>query len=369
MAQNADIASGIGKSGKSGKSVLSARFSAIGDVALTIPVLYSVCRNHPDITFVMVTRPRLMGIFVMPPQNLVVVAADIDEQYHNPVGLKRLCTLLAERHNVGCFIDLHNVLRTKVMRLLFRLRGIPTRHLHKPRAERRKLTRTAGKVMMPVTIQSDLYAAVFSDAGFNTAAQFHGLYGSAGRAAPTDFADITAPKPAGIRWIGIAPFAAHEGKIYPLDKMHKVIESLSQHEDFHVFLFGGGEKERDVFRRWTSEFPRLTSLAEQRHGFAVELALMNHLDMMLSMDSANMHLAALAGIPTLSIWGATHPYCGFTPWQQPEEYIIQAPVDCRPCSVYGNKPCRRHDMLCLNAIAPELVVNRILETLSKNSKQ
>ncbi len=77
------------------------------------------------------------------------------------------------------------------------------------------------------------------------------------------------------------------------------------------------------------------------------------------MDSANMHLAALAGTPTVSVWGATHPYCGFRGWRQKEELTVQLPMDCRPCSVFGNKPCLRGDYLCLAAIKPELILNKV----------
>ncbi|MDE6541614.1 MAG: glycosyl transferase family 1, partial [Muribaculaceae bacterium] len=76
------------------------------------------------------------------------------------------------------------------------------------------------------------------------------------------------------------------------------------------------------------------------------------LDCMLTMDSGNMHLAAIAGTPTLSIWGATHPYCGFAAWRQSDADTIQLPVPCRPCSVFGNRPCRRRDLMCLDAIRP-----------------
>jgi len=96
-----------------------------------------------------------------------------------------------------------------------------------------------------------------------------------------------------------------------------------------------------------------------------ELILMSHLDVMLSMDSANMHLASLTATPVVSVWGATHPYAGFMGWNQDSENVIQLPLECRPCSIYGQKPCLRGDYACLNNIAPNTIVEHINKILSK----
>jgi ADP-heptose:LPS heptosyltransferase len=80
-----------------------------------------------------------------------------------------------------------------------------------------------------------------------------------------------------------------------------------------------------------------------------------------------MHLAALSGIPVASIWGATHPDAGFGPWGQGEEAVLQIPTDvltCRPCSVFGNKPCWRGDLACMNDISVDAVAERVKEILS-----
>ena len=94
-------------------------------------------------------------------------------------------------------------------------------------------------------------------------------------------------------------------------------------------------------------------------GSSNELILMSHLDVMISMDSGNMHLASLVGTKVVSIWGATHPYAGFMGWNQSEENAVQLDMACRPCSVYGNKPCLRGDYACMNDIRPEMIVAKI----------
>lgn len=97
-----------------------------------------------------------------------------------------------------------------------------------------------------------------------------------------------------------------------------------------------------------------------------EIALMAHLDLMVCVDSSNMHLAALAGTPLLSIWGGTHPDVGFGPFAQGAESIIQISreaLPCRPCSIYGKETCYRGDFACMNHITHERVTEEILKRI------
>ena len=192
-------------------------------------------------------------------------------------------------------------------------------------------------------------------------------------------------------WIGIAPFAKHSAKVYPLEKMEQVIKALGERKNTTVFLFGGGEEEKRQIAELCAKYPNVQPslcnsgpsksgllrsarndedhFASLRGGttkqsssqLARELALMGKLDVMLSMDSANMHLASLVGTRVVSIWGGTHPYAGFLGWNQKPSDCIQLDIPCRPCSVYGNKPCFRGDYACMNGIAP----SQILEKLAK----
>lgn len=348
-------------------SVLIARFSAFGDVAMTIPVVYSACRCYPDVRFVLVTRPAMTSMFVNAPRNLTVIGADINDRYAGAAGLYRLVDELHREYRFDAFVDLHDVLRTRVMGLVCRLKGIRVSRLNKGRSHKRALTRRRNKVMLPLTSQRSRYREAFFKAGLPLTERFDGLFGGRATADPALFAKITAPKPSGRRWVGIAPFAAHTGKIYPPDMMMEVVNRLAAEPDTDIFLLGGGGKEAEITASWAAHHPNVHSLAGQRYGFAAELALFNHFDAMLTMDSANMHLASIAGTPVVSIWGATHPYCGFKGWRQSEADMIQLPMTCRPCSVFGNKPCHRGDYMCLTGIKPDVIVEKVLKKLNDDN--
>ena len=94
---------------------------------------------------------------------------------------------------------------------------------------------------------------------------------------------------------------------------------------------------------------------------------MSHLDVMISMDSSNMHLASLTDTPVVSIWGATHPFAGFLGWRQTTDNAIQISLDCRPCSIFGNKPCLRGDYACMQNIAPETIVEKVKSIINSNN--
>jgi ADP-heptose:LPS heptosyltransferase len=164
--------------------------------------------------------------------------------------------------------------------------------------------------------------------------------------------------------IGIAPFAQHAEKMYPHEKMKEVLRLLLQHQNIKVLLFGGGKLEVSLLQQWEKEIPGLESVAGKM-SFHNELKLITQLDLMVSMDSANMHLASLSGIPVISIWGSTHPFAGFYGWGQSPDDAIQVDLYCRPCSVFGNRPCFRGDLACMNSISPFVVYNKIMEKVHK----
>lgn len=342
-------------------NVAIARFSAIGDVAMSVPVVYSVCHSYPDIHFVFVTRRTMADIFVNAPDNLTVIGVDLKTDYVGVKGMRRLTNELSKDYNIDLFVDLHNVLRTRLMRMFWLLHGVRSVVIDKGKSHKHALTRRHHKRMLPLISQRARYRQVFYKAGLPVNDRFNGLFGGHAKADSHLFGTISEPKKEGETWIGIAPFAAHKGKIYPTDKMRQVLEILRDNQkEIKFFFFGGGGDERELLEKWAEEFGNSVSLAGKRYGFSTELALINHLDVMVTMDSANMHLASIASTPTISIWGATHPYCGFKGWHQSDSDIVQLPMTCRPCSVFGNKECHRGDYMCLNGIKPETVTKTIL---------
>jgi ADP-heptose:LPS heptosyltransferase len=362
---NFETAKVRGNNPKDLKSVLVIRFSALGDVAMTVPVIYSACLCYPDVHFTMVTRKSMAPIFINPPKNLSVVGLDLKNDYKGVTGVRRLFVELRRSTQFDGVIDLHDVLRTKLFSLFSRLCCIPVSTINKGRKGKRALTRRHNKVLLPLISSRARYRQAFHRIGLPVESRFNGFFNNQ-RGDLSAVAAITPPKGDNERWIGFAPFAKHLGKIYPPELMEEVVSAIAKLPNVKLFLFGGGADEEAQLQQWADRYPHTVSLAGKRYGFPVELALVSWLDVMVSMDSANMHLASLVKTPVISIWGATHPYCGFKGWRQNESDTIQLPMTCRPCSVFGNKPCYRGDYHCLRGIAPAVIVEKIKQHLDSN---
>lgn len=335
--------------------ILVTRFSALGDIAMTIPALYDACRSNPDRQFLMLTRKGPAKMFVNRPDNLRVAGIDLDE-YKGAAGLWRLASRLADA-GVTLMVDLHDVLRTIALRGFLATKGVRSVHIDKGRREKKNLTRTNHKHILPLKNSIERYRDTFRKAGLKMENSFSTIFPEG--ADPSLFAAATPPKKEGERWIGLAPFARHKGKIYPPALMEQAIAEMASKDGVRIFLFAGGPEEEAQAALWAAKYPQIVNLAPLRMGFEAEMALMNHCDAVISMDSANMHLASLAGTRVISIWGATHPYCGFMGFNQQEKDTLQLEMSCRPCSVFGNKPCRRGDYHCLNGIAPQRIVKAV----------
>lgn len=336
--------------------ILITRFSALGDVAMTLPPIYDACLSNPDKDFVMVTRHHPAKMFINPPANLTIHPVDTDK-YAGIGGLRRLYRELRDRYGITAYADLHDVLRTKVLRTFFRLGGAKVVKVDKDRHARRRLTRTHHKHLIPLRPMGLRYADTLRAAGAEGKGLFRSIFPSPPD--PALFAKATPPKQNGEIWIGIAPFARHAGKIYPANLMKEVIDNLLTHDNIKIFVFGFGKSEEEVIEGWKHD--RVVNMAKCNIGLPAELALLSYCDSVLSMDSANMHLGVLAGTRVVSIWGATHPYCGFRPSAVADEDIIQLEMVCRPCSVFGNKKCRFGDYHCLNGISPARVTATLLK--------
>lgn len=345
--------------------ILVLRFSAMGDVVLLVPVLRSLLREYPDLKITVATRPKFAAFFNN-IEGISVFTADVDNEHKGLAGLWRLFRLLYKKR-FELVVDEHDHLRTKILRTFFFLSGVPVKIFRKGRSEKKKFTRPSNKITTALPHTTERYREVFTRMGF----VFQLTSGPHLQPAPMVrqrvnhwLAQQTEGKTG--TWMGVAPFAMHRSKIWPIENYSRLFGQLLSAKSIHFFLFGGGKKEIEFFNTLKAEFPKNVTVVAGSLTLEEELALMQQLELMLCVDSSNMHLAALAGTPILSIWGGTHPGVGFGPFQRDEKTIIQVDweeLPCRPCSVYGKETCYRGDFACMNNITPAMVAQRIEQAL------
>ena len=326
----------------------------MGDVAMTVPVLRAFVQQYPDVNITVVSRPFFKPFFEGIP-NISFFAFDEKQRHKGFLGLLRLFQDLKVL-NIDAFADLHNVLRSKVVRTLFALSGKKTAFVDKARAEKKALTRAEDKVFKPLTTMFERHAKVFEELGFTV-----------------DLSNPTFPKKAILdseliqligennqKLIGIAPFAQYDSKVYPLDLMQEVINQLAENSTYKILLFGGGKKEVELLNSLSKGKENVIVVAGQLK-FQQELQLISNLDLMLSMDSGNAHIAAMLGVKVITLWGATHPFAGFSPFNQPMGNALVSDSNLfpkLPTSVYGNKMVEGYED-AMRTIAVEKIVSSV----------
>jgi ADP-heptose:LPS heptosyltransferase len=310
--------------------------------------------QYPEIEIIMLTRPAFRPFFFS-MKNIFLFTPDFEGIHKGLAGLIRLFIDLVRQGNIDHVIDIHDVLRTKILRLLFRLKGVPISVIDKGRNEKNALNSGKRKVQLKHSVER--YCDVFAKAGF----QIEPIHGQ------SVFISETGEKKAGelLRQnqhlnIGVAPYAKHNLKMWPEENMIRLLNHISERSRVRFWLFGGIEEEEKI-SNFCNKVPGSIDLSGKL-SLEEELAVISRLDFMIAMDSSNMHMAALTGTKVISIWGGTDPLSGFGAWMQPENYSIKIPVDeltCRPCTTYGKGTCKRGDLACLKWLTPEIVFNKL----------
>jgi len=330
------------------KHILVIRLSAMGDVAMTIPVLRAFTQQYPNVKITVLTRGFFNPFFRDLP-NVTVFSPDLKGKHKGIFGLLKLSRALAKL-NIDAVADLHNVLRTNILKFFFF--GINVVQIDKGREDKKALIN--GKNFVQLTTTHQRYVEVFKQLGF-----------------PINLSKPSFPKRKELasktlaivgndskKWIGIAPFATYESKMYPLHLMEEVIKELSKNNK--VLLFGGGEHEIKILNDFESKFNNVVNVAGML-SLDEELDVISNLDVMLSMDSGNAHIAAMLGINVVTLWGVTHPFAGFYPFNQNPENALLANRNIYPeipTSIYGNKFPESYKNV-MKSISPELVINKI----------
>ena len=349
--------------------ILIIRLSALGDIAMLVPVVHALATQYPDLRVTVLSRAQARPLFDGLAPNVGFMDADFNKEYKGLPGLNALYRRLKAKHFTA-IADMHDVLRTKYLRMRFSIDRYQVAHIDKHRSGKRRLVAKENKRMVQQPTAFQNYADVLTQLGYPVRLEFKSLFPATGGNLRQLSQRELQEKKSFQQWIGIAPFAAHQGKVYPLEKLEQVVDLLlGKHPNARIFLFGAGRRERKVLEQWCEHRPRCINVPSVLHGLDEDLILISHLDVMVSMDSANMHLASAVDVPVVSVWGATHPFAGFTGWRQGDDTIVQLSLSCRPCSVFGNKPCYRGDMACMNGITPEMILDKVELVLDHKNKR
>lgn len=334
------------------------RLSAMGDVAMTVPVVRAFVKQYPEVKITVISRPFFKPFFDGIP-NLNFFAFDEKERHKGFKGLLRLFSDV-KKLKIDAFADLHNVLRSKIVSLLFALSGKKRATVDKGREGKKELTRSENKIFRQLPTMFERHVKVFNELGFTldlSNAQFPEK-----AILSSEILDLIGDN--NQKLVGIAPFAQYDSKVYPQDLMQEVIAKLAENKANKILLFGGGKKEIEILDSFAKPFENVINMAGKIK-FQQELELISNLDVMLSMDSGNAHIAAMLGVKVITLWGATHPYAGFLPFNQTIENALVSDRNQYPklpTSVYGNKVVEGYED-AMRSISPDEIVGKIQKVL------
>ena len=332
------------------KHILLIRFSSLGDVAMTVPVINAFSQTNPRYKVSILTKKQFIPLFHHLPE-VSAIGVDFKTDYKGVYGLFKLAKNI-KNLRVDVVADMHNVLRTKILRFL--LPNVSFSTLDKGRLEKKQLIK--GVVFKPLKTGVERYADVFRALGFELSLSKPNF------PQPLPLSKVLKTHLKGFKkpYIGIAPFAAYTSKMYPIKQMKEVISTLSK--TYSVLLFGGGAHEIKIIEAISCQYPGVKSVAGI-YTMQEELTLMSHLKVMLAMDSGNAHMAAMMGVNVITLWGVTHPYAGFAPFNQPLENCLLSDhykYPKIPTSIYGKRYPKGYE----NAMA-SISVEEILSAVKK----
>jgi ADP-heptose:LPS heptosyltransferase len=347
-------------------NTLIIRYHRIGDALMTLPLIFDLATKYKDDTFSVISDERFASLFRPMPSNVTFVPMP----YKKPSGLfrgpihiiRRELLLLKIKRKCKQFDKVamlqFDTFEKKLHQYLLRKNKQVAISDHEVFMSEERLQSIKKNEITVTNMHRETFAAL-GYLGLNPVFDPKVLKQS----------DITKRQSGlglekGKIIIAIAPFSREKSKIYPLEKMEKVAAYFAnQPEHYQVLILGGGQKEQEQIRPWLEKYRNIISLIDKL-SFSGEVEIIAQAHVVLTMDSANLHLASLLNTPVISIWGATVPQNGYYPEKESLDDTIVKNIPCQPCSIFGGKSCSNPILYECLAIDPEIVIALILKKLT-----
>ena len=274
---------------------------------MTVPVISILRSTHPKIKITLLTTKFFSTLYNQIPEINFLYFEPKHKTLQGLFGLSRKINKI----NPDFIIDLHDVLRTKILRLFLINKFGHTAVVNKGRKEKKLLIR--GIKSEPLKLMHRRYAETFEALNIKINIDDFSYYKKI-KITNHNYAFSSNDK-----LIGIAPFARHQCKEYSTNNIINFIDSLDK--SWQILIFGApGNEEQKIIKLCNNKSNR--HVISSNYNLEQQMAIMSNLDVMISMDSANGHIASLFGIDVITIWGATHPNSGYGPLNQPKENSI-----------------------------------------------
>ncbi|TET19229.1 MAG: lipopolysaccharide heptosyltransferase II [Candidatus Cloacimonadota bacterium] len=330
--------------------ILVVRFSALGDVVLVTPLFQKIKARYPKCHLDFLTDMKFQSLFSNDPHIDSIIPYNIAEE--TPANLLRLIGKIRGR-NYDYIIDVHLIPRSLL--ILFLGKAIVRRRINKYTRQRRRMVASCKQEKIPHVV--DRYLETINGKNSNRyrpKIYFEEWEIEEIRKGMNGIKDSR-------KIVGFSPGASKKTKIWEIDKLRKLAQSLIfDHELFIIFL--GNKNEipliAEISKALDSRFLNLAGKTDPR-----QLALYLHAcDVLFTTDSGPMHIAVAAGTPVVAVFGPTVEAFGFSPYDE-RSVVISKQLPCRPCSLHGRDSCPLGHHNCLKLIDVNEVKDMILGCL------
>ena len=317
--------------------ILILRFSSIGDIVLTTPVVRCIKQQLPDAEMHYCTKQAFRGILEPNPY--------IDKIHTLGGSLGELVQQL-KAENFDFVVDLHNNLRTTIIKTRL---GKPSKSFDKLNFEKWLKVNLRVNRLPDVHIV-DRYLAAAAPLGIQDDGKGLDYFIPA-----SDEVDISSlPEPFRQGYTAFAIGAQHYTKRLPTDRIIELCEKLQQ----PIILLGGkedaatGEQIARYFERSKGSTQPATIIynACGRYSLAGSASLVKQAQQVVSHDTGLMHIAAAFRKDIISVWGNTIPEFGMYPFRTRYKVLEVNGLPCRPCSKIGYSKCPRGHFKCMRNI-------------------
>jgi heptosyltransferase-2 len=327
--------------------VLFIRFSSLGDVLLTTPIIRTFRTHFPDAEIHFLAKKQFAPLLEYNPNIDTLIRFDSEDE-----SMLQLITRLQKEHYTY-IIDLHDKLRSALIKRFVKGKVITYKKKH---GYRKKLLKDPN--LAPISSTVDLYASVLENFNFRLDHRKLDLFLPENE---ETMAENFLPYD-GKKIITISPSTSWFTKQYPAEYYKKIIRHFLDNYDVRIVLIG-----TDQEKNLTAE---LASVSENeilnlggRTTLIESAVIIKHSDLFISGDCGPMHIAAAFEVPQIALFGPTHPKLGFAPLN-PNAEVLTLNLDCSPCSLHGNNSCPKGHFKCMKDLSPDIVLERADKILS-----
>ncbi len=338
------------------------RFSSIGDIVLTTPVVRCIKKQIATAEVHYLTKASFKNILTANPY--------IDKIHLLKESLDDIIVEL-KNEDYDYVIDLHHNLRTMEVKRALKKKAFSFNKLNIE-----KWLLTAFKInKLPTTHIVDRYLETVSHFGVKNDGVGLDYFIPANETVKEN--DIPSSHHAG--YIGIVIGAAYFTKKFPIHKLQELCASI-QHP---IILLGGPEDKTDGEQIAASDNIKIYN-ACGKFSLNESADLVRRAKLVVTNDTGLMHIASAFKRPVISLWGNTVPEFGMYPYygenfiqaslqngitnKEPYDIIEIKNLSCRPCSKIGYKKCPKGHFKCMELISVSALENKIYETINVKKK-